>query len=148
YRFVAGMFAQFFVQVFMLSIIETAGGGDKSVGIEIVMTWLAVIGTIMLLITFFTTKERIVPKVEQKSSLKKDFGDFSKIRSLVIMLVLTTLVFVTLSLKGGSYVFYFKNYVDQESLANFVNPITHFLSNIGLNFFDKDPVSAGFGLFN
>src|SRR5699024_5670599 len=103
---------------------------------------------IMLLITFFTTKERIVPKVEQKSSLKEDLGDLIKNRPWVIMLVLTTLVFVTLSLKGGSYVFYFKNYVDQESLANFVNPITHFLSNIGLNFFDKDPVSAGFGLFN
>ena len=52
YRFVAVMFAQFFVQVFMLSIIESAGGGDKAVGIEKVMTWLAVIGTIMLIITF------------------------------------------------------------------------------------------------
>ena len=68
YRFVAVMFAQFFVQVFMLSIIESAGNGDKSAGIEKVMTWLAVIGTIMLLITFFTTKERIIPKPEEKSS--------------------------------------------------------------------------------
>jgi glycoside/pentoside/hexuronide:cation symporter, GPH family len=40
YRFVAVMFAQFFVQVFMLAIIETAGNGDKAVGIEKVMTWL------------------------------------------------------------------------------------------------------------
>ena len=66
YRFVAVMFAQFFVQVFMLPIIESAGGGDKAIGIEKVMTWLAIIGTIMLLITFFTTRERIVPKPEQK----------------------------------------------------------------------------------
>ena len=55
YRFVAVMFAQFFVQVFMLPIIIYVGEGDKAVGIEIVMTWLAVIGTIMLLITFLTT---------------------------------------------------------------------------------------------
>jgi Na+/melibiose symporter-like transporter len=65
------MFAQFFVQVFMLAIIESAGHGDKAAGIEKVMTWLAIIGTIMLLITFLTTKERIVPKPEQRSSLKK-----------------------------------------------------------------------------
>ncbi|HMP32689.1 MAG TPA: MFS transporter, partial [Saprospiraceae bacterium] len=32
YRFVAVMFAQFFVQVFMLPIIIAAGGGDKAVG--------------------------------------------------------------------------------------------------------------------
>jgi glycoside/pentoside/hexuronide:cation symporter, GPH family len=70
YRFVAVMFAQFFVQVFMLPIIISAGGGDKAVGIEKVMTWLAITGTIMLIITFLTTKERIVPKPEQKSTLK------------------------------------------------------------------------------
>ncbi len=148
YRFVAVMFAQFFVQVFMLPIIETVGGGDKAVGIEKVMTWLAIIGTIMLLITFFTTKERIVPRPEQKSSLKEDLGDLFKNRPWVIMLVLTTLVFITLAMKGGSYVYYFKNYVDKERLTEFIMPILNFLSSIGVNFFGEDPVSAGFGLFN
>ena len=148
YRFVAVMFAQFFVQVFMLPIIESAGGGDKAIGIEKVMTWLAIIGTIMLLITFFTTRERIVPKPEQKSSLKEDLGDLFKNRPWVIMLVLTTLVFITLAMKGGSYVYYFKNYVDKESLTSFIQPILNALSNIGINFFGEDPVSAGFGLFN
>lgn len=148
YRFVAVMFAQFFVQVFMLPIIETAGGGDRAVGIETVMTWLAVIGTVMLLITFFTTRERIVPKPEQKSSLKEDLGDLFRSRPWVIMLILTTLVFTTLAMKGGSYVYYFKNYVDIESLTNFVNPITNSLSAMGMNFFGEDPSSAGFGLFN
>ncbi len=148
YRFVAVMFAQFFVQVFMLAIIESAGHGDKAAGIEKVMTWLAIIGTIMLLITFFTTKERIVPKLEQKSSLREDLGDLSKNKPWLIMLVLTTLVFITLAMKGGSYVYYFNNYVDKQSLTVFITPIVHFLSAIGLNFFGEDPVSAGFGLFN
>ncbi|WP_117881643.1 MFS transporter [Aureibaculum luteum] len=148
YRFVAVMFAQFFVQVFMLPIIETAGGGDKAVGIEIVMTWLAIIGTIMLIITFLTTKERVIPKPEQKSSLKEDIGDLTKNKPWIIMLVLTTLIFITLAMKGGSYVYYFKNYVDANELTTFISPILDFLSNIGINFFGEDPVSAGFGLFN
>lgn len=148
YRFVAVMFAQFFVQVFMLSIIETAGNGNKAVGIEKVMTWLAAIGTVMLLITFFTTKERIIPKPEQKSSVKEDAGDLAKNQPWIIMLILTTLVFITLAMKGGSYVYYFKNYVDAASLTKFVSPVTGYLSNVGMNFFGEDPVSAGFGLFN
>lgn len=148
YRFVAVMFAQFFVQVFMLAIIETAGGGDKRIGIEKVMTWLAIIGTVMLLITFLTTKERIIPKPEQKSTLKEDLGDLVKNKPWIIMLTLTTLVFITLAMKGGGYVYYFKNYVDKESLTAFVNPITSFFSEHGMNFFGEDPVSAGFGLFN
>jgi Na+/melibiose symporter-like transporter len=64
------------------------------------------------------------------------------------MLVLTTLSFVTLAMKGGSYIYYFENYVDKERLSSFISPILDFLTNIGINFFGNDPTSAGFGLFN
>jgi glycoside/pentoside/hexuronide:cation symporter, GPH family len=148
YRFVAVMFAQFFVQVFMLPIIIYAGHGDKAAGIESVMTWLAAVGTIMLLITFFTTRERILPRPEQKSSIKDDLSDLSKNRPWLIMLVLTILVFITLAMKGGSYVYYFNNYVDKEALTKFIGPLITKLSGIGITFFGSDPVSAGFGLFN
>ena len=109
YRFVAVMFAQFFVQVFMLPIILSVGHGDKAVGIETVMTWLAIIGTIMLLITFFTTKERVIPTAEQESSLKEDLKDLFQNRPWIIMLVVTTSIFITLAMKGGSYVYYFNS---------------------------------------
>ena len=148
YRFVAVMFAQFFVQVFMLPIINYVGGGDKALGIKITMTWLAVIGTILLLITFITTKERIVPKPEQKSSLQEDVKDLIKNVPWVIMLLVTILLFTTLAMKGGAYVYYFENYVSKESLSDFISPILNFFSQIGINFFGNDPVSAGFGLFN
>ena len=148
YRFVAVMFAQFFVQVFMLPIIIYVGNGDKAVGIELVMTWLAIIGTIMLLITFVTTKERIIPTKEQKSTLIQDILDLIKNKPWVIMLILTTLTFVSLAMKGGSYIYYFENYVDKARLTDFISPILNFLSSVGVNFFGNDPISAGFGLFN
>ena len=148
YRFVAVMFAQFFVQVFMLPIIIYAGAGDKALGIEIVMTWLAIIGTIMLLITFFTTKERIIPTEEQKSSVVEDVKDLLTNRPWLIMLILTTLTFISLAMKGGSYVYYFENYIDEPRLTVFISPILDYLSSVGINFFGNDPVSAGFGLFN
>ncbi|WP_346985096.1 MFS transporter [Chryseobacterium sp. POE27] len=148
YRFVAVMFAQFFVQVFMLPIILSAGHGDKAAGIETVMTWLAVIGSVMLLITFFTTKERIIPKPEQKSTLKEDLKDIFQNRPWIIMLTVTAFIFITLAMKGGAYVYYFNNYVDETSLKSFISPITTFFNSIGMNFFGEDPKSAGFGLFN
>jgi len=147
YRFVAVMFAQFFVQVFMLPLIEFAGHGDKAVGIESVMTWMAIVGSVMLLITFFTTKERIIPGIEQKSSIKDDLSDLVKNKPWLIMLSLTILVFITLAMKGSSYVYYFNNYVDKIALTEFISPVLSTLSGIGINFFGTDPV-AGFGLFN
>ena len=142
YRFIAVMGAQFFVQVFMYDLILKAGDGNKAAGMETVMTWLAVIGTVMLLITFFTTKERVVPKAEQKSSIKEDLSDLFKNRPWIIMLTLTTLVFVTLAMKGGSYVYYFENYVNQESLNSFLNPLKDYLPR-----FEND-TSLGLGVFN
>ncbi len=148
YRFAAVMFAQFFVQVFMLPIILHVGDGDKAAGIESVMTWMAIIGTGLLLITFLTTKERVVPSPEQQSSIKEDLGDLFKNRPWIIMLTLTILVFVTLAMKGGSYVYYFNNYVDEAALQSFLQPILDSFTSVGINFFDSDIASAGFGLFN
>jgi len=142
YRFVAVMFAQFFVQVFMYNLILKAGNGHKAGGMEKVITVLAIIGTIMLLITFFATKERIVPTAEQKSTLKEDLGDLAHNKPWIIMLVVTILVFITLSMKGGSYVYYFENYVSQADLHNFLNPIKPYLPT-----FEND-TSLGLGVFN
>lgn len=142
YRFVGVMGAQFFVQVFMYDLILKAGDGDKAAGMESVMTWLAVIGTIMLIITFLTTKERVVPTQEQKSSVKEDITDLFKNKPWVIMLVLTTLIFVTLAMKGGSYVYYFENYVDQAQLKAFLDPFKQFLPTF------ENETSLGLGVFN
>ena len=146
YRFVAVMFSQFFVQVFMYNFIIKAGGGTDTesmkVGISKVMTVLAIIGTIMMIICFLTTKERVIPKPEQKSSLKEDLSDLFKNRPWIIMLVVTTLVFITLAMKGGSYVYYFENFVDKGELTTFLEPFKKFLPT-----FEND-TSLGLGVFN
>lgn len=142
YRFVAVMFAQFFVQVFMYNLILKAGNGDKAAGISTVMTYLAIIGTIMLLICFYTTKERVVPTPSQKSTLTEDLSDLKGNRPWLIMLLLTVLVFITLAMKGGSYVYYFENYVDKAELASYLEPMKKFLPT-----FEND-TSLGLGVFN
>jgi Na+/melibiose symporter-like transporter len=58
------------------------------------------------------------------------------------MLVTTTLVFITLAMKGGSYVYYFENYVDKVQLTTFLKPLKSFLPA-----FEND-ISMGLGVFN
>jgi glycoside/pentoside/hexuronide:cation symporter, GPH family len=142
YRFIAVMGAQFFVQVFMYDLILKAGGGNKALGMEKIMTILAIIGTIMLLITFFTTKERVITKSEQKSSLTDDLKDLFKNIPWIIMLLLTTLVFITLAMKGGSYVYYFENYVNKAELNSFLAPFIPYLPSF------ESETSLGLGVFN
>jgi glycoside/pentoside/hexuronide:cation symporter, GPH family len=141
YRFVAVMVAQFIIQSLLLPLALSLGHGDKAVGFEKVMFFFATVGVICFLITFFTTRERIVPTVENKSSIKQDLTDLFQNRPWLIMLSLTIMVFITLSLKGGMYIYYFKYYLNPESQAVF-------LESIGFNNFIKglDASITGLGL--
>ena len=140
YRFVAVMAAQFIVQVFMLPLMLYVGDGDKAAGFSTTMTYLIIVGTIFLLITFFTTKERVIPTPEQESTIGQDLSDLFKNKPWIIMLLLTTLVFVTLALKGGMYIYYFKNYLSESHLAEF-------FKSLGFTNFE-DAAEYGFSLFN
>jgi len=159
YRFVAVMIAQFIVQVLLLPLVLILGDGDKTKGFENTMGIFAAVGVVFFIITFLTTRERVIPKPEQKSSVREDLGDLIRNRPWIAMLVLTILVFITLSLKGGSYVYYFENYLNEAHLATFLNDIgfngfidglNNLLSKIGLHGFQwpEDAPTSGFSLFN
>jgi Na+/melibiose symporter-like transporter len=159
YRFVAVMVAQFIVQVLLLPLVLMLGGGDKARGFHNTMTLFAIVGTVFFLITFFTTKERITPTQEQTSSVRDDLADLARNKPWQIMLAVTILLFVNLALKGGTYIYYFKYYLDDASLTAFLDHIgfnrfiaglNHLLAGIGLTEFSwpKDAPTSAFSLFN
>jgi glycoside/pentoside/hexuronide:cation symporter, GPH family len=123
YRFVAVMVAQFIIQVFLLPLALSLGHGDKAKGFEEVMFIFAGIGVICFLITFFTTKERIVPPKEQKTTVAQDMKDLTNNRPWIIMLIVTVLVFITLALKGGMNIYYYKYYLTNNSQIDFLNSV-------------------------
>jgi len=159
YRFVAVMIAQLVVQSLLLPLVLILGNGDKVQGFHNAMLLFAVVGTIFLLITFATTRERVVPVQEQKSSIRQDITDLAANRPWGVMLLLTILVFVTLALKGGMYIYYFKYYLEESALASFLQDIgfngliaglNALLSGMGLTAFHwpEDAPTSAFSLFN
>jgi glycoside/pentoside/hexuronide:cation symporter, GPH family len=143
YRFVAVMVAQFVTQVLLLPMVLYLGAGDQPTGFKRAVGIFAVVAVICCIITFLTTKERIVPKPEQKSTVSEDLSDLTKNKPWIVMLFLTILVFITLAMKGGSYIYYFKNYMNQQSIRDF-------LSGWGLKSAKwlDDPAASAFGIFN
>jgi glycoside/pentoside/hexuronide:cation symporter, GPH family len=123
YRFVAVMVAQFVIQVLLLPLALSLGHGDKAKGFEKVMLVFAITGVICFIITFLTTKERIHPPKEQKTPVKQDLSDLSRNKPWLIMLALTIMVFITLSIKGGMNVFYYKYFLTEKSEINFLNKV-------------------------
>lgn len=136
YRFVAVMLAQFIIQVFLLPLAISVGDGDKAAGFEKVMLVFAVTGVICFLITFLTTRERVTPPKEQRTPLKADIGDLVKNKPWLIMLTLTVLVFITLALKGGMNIYYFRYYLDEASQSSFLQTLgfSHLLDSLSSTF--------------
>lgn len=159
YRFVAVMIAQFVIQVLLLPLALILGDGDKAQGFHNTIMLFSIVGIVFFLITFFTTTERIVPKVEQVSSIKQDILDLTQNRPWLIVLLITILVFITLALKGGMYIYYFENYLSESHIAVFLENIgfnqfivnlNSLLTSLGLSEFKwpKDAATSGFSLFN
>jgi Na+/melibiose symporter-like transporter len=123
YRFVAVMVAQFIIQVLLLPLALSFGHGDKAKGFEKVMLVFAITGIICFIITFLTTKERVVPDKAQKTPVKQDLADLAKNKPWIIMLVLTILTFITLALKGGMNIFYYKYYLTETSQLSFLDKV-------------------------
>ncbi|MCU4162755.1 MFS transporter [Carboxylicivirga caseinilyticus] len=121
YRFVAVMVAQFIIQVLLLPLVLIMGDGDKAQGFHEIFILFACAGSIMFLIAFFTTKERIAPSAKQKSSIKTDVKDVFKNKPWISMLIAIVLLFVAMGIRNGSNVYYFSYYLDEGQLSIFLN---------------------------
>lgn len=159
YRFVAVMVAQFVIQALLLPLVLIAGNGDKAEGFKTVMLIFSCVGVVFFLITFFTTRERVKPVQQEKTRVADDLKDLLGNRPWLIMLMATVLVFVTLALKGGSYIYYFQYYISENHAAQFLNEIgfnsfinglNGLLTSAGLTEFQwpEDPATSAFSLFN
>jgi GPH family glycoside/pentoside/hexuronide:cation symporter len=78
---------------------------------------LAVFLAVFMMLTFFTTKERVKPPVGQKTNLWIDFKDLIANKPWVILLIVGLLFNVYNNIKQGIVVVYFTHYINQQLMA-------------------------------
>jgi Na+/melibiose symporter-like transporter len=164
YRFFAAMAAAFIVQGLTLPLVDKFGAGNDAKGWSMTIAIFAVVSVVFFVITFFSVKERIQPPPGQKPSLKSDLRDIRHNVPWMAMFFMTLFVFITLSLRGSSYYYYFTYYVDTDATRSFLDQLGLVVSQTGaeargigfaiLDTFgliitpESNPSSVGFGLFN
>lgn len=121
YRFVFAMSAAFVIQGLALPMVKYFGQGDSAKGYQMTMGVFSVLAIVFFVVTFMTTKERVQPDPAQKSSVRQDFADLTKNGPWLTVFMLTIFVFVTLAMRGGVMLYYFKYYVNREDLFSFFN---------------------------
>ncbi len=162
-RFVTATIATFVVQGLTLPIVTKLGNGEDNDprGWFLTILLFAVVAGVLMVITFFSSKERIQPPKDQKSDFKQDAKDLLACIPWKAMFTLTLFLFITLALFGSAMNYYFKYFVDPEALQQFLlgfglvvdgdlNGWQKFLDMFGLisKADGSNVFSVGFSMFN
>ena len=119
-RFVTATIATFIVQGLTLPLVAKFGNGNAKQGWHITILLFAIVGLVLMLITFFSCRERIKPIKKEKTTVKQDFKDLVGSKPWKAMFVLTIFLFTTLAMWGSSMSYYFNYFVDKASLYHFL----------------------------
>jgi GPH family glycoside/pentoside/hexuronide:cation symporter len=122
FRFVAASFAQFVVGGFTLPLVAKFAGpeNNRQHGWAVTMGLWALLCLVLFVITFLTTKERVHPEAQQKSTAKQDFGDLVGNSPWITMFLMTFVQFGILSLRGGAMYNYFHSYADKGAMYDWL----------------------------
>jgi Na+/melibiose symporter-like transporter len=129
YRFVAVNLAQLAVGGFTLPLVAKFAGmygegeSARATGWQITMSIWAVLCVVFFFITFATTRERIEPAVEHKSTPKQDFADLLANSPWIVMFAMTLVHFAILSLKGGAFYNYYHYYADKAAMFDWLQAL-------------------------
>lgn len=152
FRFVVVTLATIAIQGFTLPMVNHFGQGNSAKGYQITMGIFSVLAVIFFLITFFTTKERISPPPQQKSSLKQDLSDLFRNRQWIIMFTVFLLMFVFLAMRNSLLLYYFKYYLNiasqHEFLINLDKVFFGLISTLGLTGANADIAGNAFSVIN
>ena len=163
YRFVSAMIAQLIIGGFTLPLVAKFGQGNDAKGWQMTISLWAVLCVILFLFTFLSTRERILPDPKQKLDAKQDFGNLLKNGPWIAMFIVTLAHFIVAAMRGGTVLYYFEYYINQDRLFDVLQSLglTHagngsgsfwhnLLNTFGLivNADKKNVASVGFSFFN
>ncbi len=126
FRFVAAYIGGFIVQGSVMALVKYFGKGNEPVGWQWAMGILAALAAVLFYITFFTTKERVMPPKQQKIALKQDLKDLFNNGPWRLIAGATIFQLVYIVIRNTSIMYYFKYFVRDQQLNLFgqIIPLT------------------------
>ena len=123
YRFVAAFAGGFLVQALTISMVQYFGNGNEIVGWQWAMSCLSGLAFVLFIVTFITTRERVSPPKNQKSSFKTDLGDLFKNKPWLLIAGATVFQLIYIVMRSSSIMYYFKYFIKDQHLILFGHSI-------------------------
>lgn len=119
YRFVLAFIAMFIVQYTVPYMVREFGGGNDALGWQRAVMVLAGMATVLFLITFSTTKERVQVKNVQKGSMTVNIKDLSGNFPWLLIGGATVFQLMFVVMRGGNIAYYFKYFIKAQIFSLF-----------------------------
>jgi len=121
YRFSFAFIAGLFVQYYTLKLVTLFGHGSQQHGFQLTIALYAVVAMAMFFVTFTTTRERVQPVPDQKTSTGRDLLDLVNNGHWLVLCLLGIAQVCFVAIRGAAIYYYFKYYVgDLAAMALFL----------------------------
>ena len=121
YRQIAANSAGFIVQSLAVPMVAFFGRGNDARGYQLTMGLLSVLSIVFFVVAFLTTKERIQPDPQQKSSLGQDLSDLFTNPSWIALFLVTLFYFTAIVVRGSVMLPYFRFVAGNANLFSWFN---------------------------
>lgn len=115
-RFIFAFGASALIGWFTPDLIALLGKSNPETGWQLTVGLYGTIATIIFMITFSMTKERVAPPPSQTSRPLDDIKDLMGNQPWLILFALALILMITITLRSGSSFYYFKYYIERPDL--------------------------------
>lgn len=123
YRFVSAFIGQLIIGATALTLVEQLGGGSEQRGWQYTMIVYGLLVVVLLLSTFFLTRERVVPTPAQQGRVREDLKDLFRNKPWLLIGIATVFQLTYIVMRGSATPYYFRYYVQDQQLVLFGSTI-------------------------
>jgi GPH family glycoside/pentoside/hexuronide:cation symporter len=117
FRFIAAFAGTTLINYATLDLVRWLGAGNDALGWQRTLMLYGVIAMVLFAIAFASTRERVVPVSTQRTPLRQDVVDLLGNRPWLVLFVLALIIMITIVMRGGAGVYYFKYYLARPELT-------------------------------
>jgi GPH family glycoside/pentoside/hexuronide:cation symporter len=97
-------------------LVKWVGGGNERLGWQLTMVFWGVAASVVFLVSFFNTRERIAPLPAQRTNVLRDIKDLTQNGPWLVLFFLALIIMITITLRTATAAYYFKYYVARPDL--------------------------------
>jgi GPH family glycoside/pentoside/hexuronide:cation symporter len=117
FRFIAAFAGTTLVNYATLDMVRWFGNGDDAQGWQRTMLAYGAAAAVLFAIVFATTRERVQPLPQPRVPVRQDIADLLRNPPWRVLFVLALVIMITIVMRAGAGVYYFKYYVGRPELT-------------------------------